>query len=69
MINDRLSGSEALSDQSLAVVTIFAIYHYMHHHRSQGLIHFAGLCRMIEFRGGLAALAKQNRALAQKPWR
>ncbi|OAL56476.1 hypothetical protein IQ07DRAFT_8669 [Pyrenochaeta sp. DS3sAY3a] len=69
LLNDRLSGPDALSDQALAVVTLLTIYSYMHRHQSHGLTHFAGLCTMIRYRGGLAALAKQNIALAQKPWR
>jgi hypothetical protein len=41
----------------------------MHHQLELGLVHFFGLRRMVEFRGGLTKLMKENRCLAQKPWR
>ncbi|KAH7414238.1 hypothetical protein DE146DRAFT_24756 [Phaeosphaeria sp. MPI-PUGE-AT-0046c] len=69
MTNERLSGSKACSDQAIAVVTMLAIYQRMHHQQSIGLVHFQGLQRMVQLRGGLAKLASDNRALAQKPWR
>lgn len=69
MTNERLSSFEACSDQAIAVVTMLAIYQRMHHQQAVGLVHFQGLRRMVELRGGLAKLASENRALAQKPWR
>jgi hypothetical protein len=69
MTNQRLSGAEACSDKAIAVVTMLAIFQRMHHQQSIGLLHFEGLRRMIELRGGLAQLALENRAVAQKPWR
>jgi hypothetical protein len=51
------------------VVTILAIYHLMHHQLGIGFIHFHGLRRMVELRGGLGRLMRENRCLAQKPWR
>ena len=68
-MNERLSSRDACSDKAIAVVTILAIYQRMHHNQSLGLIHFAGLCRMIQLRGGLAKFARENRIVAQKPWR
>jgi hypothetical protein len=69
MTNKRLSGPEACSDEAIAVVTMLAIYQRMHHQQAVGLVHFKGLKRMIQLRGGLAKLATEHRALAQKPWR
>jgi hypothetical protein len=69
MTNKRLSGSDACSDEAIAVVTMLAIYQRMHHQQDIGLVHFKGLKRMIQLRGGLAKLAIEHRALAQKPWR
>lgn len=69
MTNQRLSSSDACSDQAIAVVTMLAIYQRLHHQQAIGLVHFQGLRRMVELRGGLAKLASDNRALAQKPWR
>jgi hypothetical protein len=41
----------------------------MHHQQAVGLVHFQGLRRMIALRGGLVQLSRNNRAVAQKPWR
>ncbi|KAF2637503.1 hypothetical protein P280DRAFT_472215 [Massarina eburnea CBS 473.64] len=68
-LNERLSGPEAIRDTTMAVVTMLTIYHMMHHQRPNGRVHFKGLCRMIQLRGGLAKLARENVVLAQKPWR
>ena len=64
-----LAGPEALSDKTIAGITILAIYQLVHGNVGIGLLHFEGLCRIIRLRGGLAALMEHNRALAQKPWR
>jgi hypothetical protein len=48
-------------------VSMLAIYQRMHHQHAIGLVHFAGLRRMIGLRGGLAQLGRENRELAQKP--
>jgi hypothetical protein len=69
MTNARLSGPDACSDKAIAVVTMLAIYQRMHHQQAVGLVHFQGLRRMIALRGGLAQLSRNNRAVAQKPWR
>lgn len=69
MTNERLSSSEACSDKAIAVVTMLAIYQRIHHQQAIGLVHFNGLRRMVDLRGGLAKLSSENRALAQKPWR
>jgi hypothetical protein len=69
MTNARLSGPDACSDKAIAVVTMLAIYQRMHHQQAVGLVHFKGLRRMIALRGGLAQLSRNNRAVAQKPWR
>ncbi|KAF1966058.1 hypothetical protein BU23DRAFT_487595, partial [Bimuria novae-zelandiae CBS 107.79] len=57
----RLDGPKAASDAAIAGVTILAIYQLVHGHVETGLVHFAGLCRMIQLRGGLAKLMKHNR--------
>lgn len=66
---NRLNGPKAASDASIACVTVLAIYQLVHGHFETGLVHFNGLCRMIQARGGIAKLLKDHRALAQKPWR
>jgi hypothetical protein len=69
LINRRLSGGEACGDGAIAVVTILTIYHLIHHQFDVGIVHYQGLRRMVELRGGLVQLMKENRCLAQKPWR
>jgi hypothetical protein len=48
---------------------MLAFYQRMHHQHAVGLVHFQGLRRMIDLRGGLARLVRENRAVGQKPWR
>lgn len=69
LVNMKLSGPDCVSDNAIAAVVSLAIYQQIHHLYSTGLIHLDGLRRMIELRGGMAKLIKQNRALAVKPLR
>jgi hypothetical protein len=69
LIAPRLSEPDACSDEAIAVVTILTIYHLMHHQLEIGIVHFHGLRRMVELRGGLVKLMSENRCLTQKPWR
>lgn len=69
LVNEKLSGPGATSDRAIAVVTALAIYQRLHHQQSTGMIHFDGLYRMIQLRGGITKLAAEHRSLAQKPWR
>lgn len=69
LINAKLSGPNAISDSSIAVVTALTIYQRIHQQQSTGMIHFDGLVRMIQLRGGIAKLAQHDRALALKPYR
>lgn len=69
LINARISGPDPVSNSTIAAVTSLIIYQRLQDQRSTGLIHFDGLCRMIELRGGMAELSKDNRSLAQKPFR
>ncbi len=69
LVNLKLSGPESVSDSAIAAVVTLAIYQQVHHLHSTGLIHLNGLYRMIQLRGGIARLMKENRALAVKPLR
>ena len=69
LVNLKLSGPESISDSAIAAVVTLAIYQQIHHLHSTGLIHLNGLYRMIQLRGGIARLMKENRALALKPLR
>ncbi len=69
LVNSKLSGPESVSDSAIAAVVTLAIYQQVHHLHSTGLIHLNGLYRMIQLRGGIDRLMKENRALALKPLR
>ncbi|RYP11329.1 hypothetical protein DL764_000147 [Monosporascus ibericus] len=69
LVNLKLSGPESVSDNAIAAVVTLAIYQQIHQQHSTGLIHLNGLYRMIQLRGGIARLMKENRALALKPLR
>lgn len=69
LINKRLSGPEAISDGTIAVVTTLAVFQRIHQQNSTGMIHLDGLYRMIQLRGGMESISRGNRTLALKPWR
>lgn len=69
LVNLKLSGPESVSDSAIAAVITLAIYQQIHHLHSAGLVHLNGLYRMIQLRGGIARLMKDNRALALKSLR
>lgn len=69
LVNQKLSGPGYVSDSAIAAVVSLAIYQQIHHQHSTGLIHLNGLYRMIQLRGGIEKLLKENRALALKPLR
>lgn len=69
LVNLKLSGPESVSDCAIAAVVTLAIYQQIHRLPSIGLIHLNGLYRMIQLRGGITRLMKENRALALKPLR
>ena len=69
LVNLKLSDPESISDSAIAAVVTLAIYQQIHHLHSLGLIHLNGLYRMIQLRGGIARLMKENCALALKPLR
>lgn len=66
LINERLSGNDAVSDTTIAVVVIMAKYEDLQGQYHQGLVHLEGLQRMVQLRGGMSQLMKNMPALAQK---
>ena len=69
LVNLKLSGPESVSDSAIAAVVTLTVYQQIHHLHAVGLIHLNGLYRMIQLRGGIARLMRENRALALKPLR
>ncbi|KAK8035446.1 hypothetical protein PG993_010441 [Apiospora rasikravindrae] len=68
IINKRLSGPEALCDGSIAVVTSLAMHEDLNQQQSTAMLHFQGLRRMIDLRGGIKQLFLINRHIGQKVW-
>lgn len=69
LVNIKLSGPDSVSDDAIAAVVSLAIYQQIHHEPATGLVHFHGLYRMIQLRGGISRFLEENRALALKPLR
>lgn len=69
LVNLKLSGPESVSDSAIAAVITLAIYQQIHIQHATGLIHLSGLYRMIQLRGGISRLMKENRSLALKALR
>ena len=66
LINERLSGTEALSDRTMVVVVAMTQYERLQGHYGQSLVHFKGLQRMVELRGGISQLMNVKPGLVQK---
>ncbi|OBT63718.1 hypothetical protein VE03_06190 [Pseudogymnoascus sp. 23342-1-I1] len=66
LINERLSGNDAVSDATIAVVVILAQHERLRGHHQEGLVHVGGLERMVQLRGGVMALSRYRPALTQK---
>ncbi|KAI1803530.1 hypothetical protein F4811DRAFT_562433 [Daldinia bambusicola] len=69
IVNQRLSGEKALSDTTLASVVAMLQYERMCGQYHQSLVHFRGLQRMVELRGGISQLRRDKPELAQKIFR
>ncbi|TGO28341.1 hypothetical protein BPAE_0029g00720 [Botrytis paeoniae] len=66
LINEKLSGNEAVADTTIAVVLTMSHYYRLQGQFSQGLVHLQGLERMVEMRGGISNLKREQYTLAQK---
>lgn len=69
IINERLAGNGAVSDETIAAVVAMAQYDRHQGEYTRGCIHIQGLCRMIALRGGIAKLASERPTLTQKIFR
>jgi hypothetical protein len=69
LVNEKLSGGEALSDTTMAVVIVMTQYERLRGQHRQGLVHLEGLHQMVEMRGGISQIIKNNPPLAQKIFR
>lgn len=63
LINERLSGNDAVSNQTIAAVVAMVLYERQQGQFRRGLIHVKGLRQMTELRGGLSQLAQTEPSL------
>jgi hypothetical protein len=68
LINERLSGNEALSDPTIAAIVGLIRHERLQDQHRTAMIHFTGLRRVIKLRGGVARLMN-NPHLASKIFR
>jgi hypothetical protein len=68
LVNAKLSGVHALSDLAICTVILLCLVSSIRKLPSQTKVHFDGLCRMINLRGGLDQL-KENPFLTEKAHR
>ncbi|GAB1312802.1 hypothetical protein MFIFM68171_03012 [Madurella fahalii] len=66
LVNSRLSGPDAVSDENLAAVVILEMYERCRGQYREGLVHLNGLQRMTELRGGIFKLATSRPDVVQK---
>jgi hypothetical protein len=66
LINERLSGDNAVSDPNIAVVIMMAHYDRSQDQYAQGFAHVKGLQRMVAMRGGIARLLRIRPDIAHK---
>ncbi|KAL2272526.1 hypothetical protein FJTKL_06519 [Diaporthe vaccinii] len=69
LVNVKLSGPNSVSDSAIAAVVALVMYQQVHNQHSAGLVHLHGLFQMIQLRGGIFRLLRENRALALKALR
>jgi hypothetical protein len=66
LINERLSGKDAISNTNIAVVLIMTQYERLQDQYPQSLVHLDGLQRMVELRCGISQLRREKPSIAQK---
>ncbi|KAI9369083.1 hypothetical protein BJX61DRAFT_536724 [Aspergillus egyptiacus] len=66
LVQERLTGTEATSDMTIAVLVIMAQYERLQGQYSRGYIHMQGLKRMAELRGGIGSLSRECWGVVQK---
>lgn len=69
LLNERLSGPDAVADATIAVVVALTQYDRLKGHYYGSLAHIVGLQRMVELRGGISQLVISIPGVAQKIFR
>ncbi|KAH8888079.1 hypothetical protein GQ53DRAFT_872304 [Thozetella sp. PMI_491] len=65
LLNERLQSNEALSDSTLAIIVMLLIQEQIRKGRMEAEIHYTGLQKLVELRGGLCTL-EENPTLLLK---
>lgn len=58
LVRKRLKSEEAVSDSTLGIVLMLVIQEQIRNEQSEAQIHYEGLGKMIELRGGLCQLER-----------
>ncbi|OAA59641.1 hypothetical protein SPI_05839 [Niveomyces insectorum RCEF 264] len=66
LVNERLSGDAALSDATIALVVLLILHEQVSRKEAVADIHFRGLIKMVELRGGMDQLEANDKALVLK---
>lgn len=66
LVNQRLAGDDALSDATFRLVIMLILHEQMCRKEAAAEIHFQGLTRMVELRGGLDKLEATGKSLVLK---
>ena len=69
LVNARLSGRDAASNETIAVVLVLGLYERYQGEYRRGLVHLDGLRRMLDLRGGIRELSTSKPDLARKIFR
>lgn len=56
LVNEKLNSDEALSDTSLGTILMLIIQEQIRKEKQQADVHYQGLRRMIQLRGGISTL-------------
>jgi len=69
LLNSKLSGADALKDPTIAAVVAMTGYERLRGEYQKGFVHLKGIERMVELRGGISQLTKNQPGLTQKIFR
>ena len=69
LVSDRLSGKEALTNSTIAIIVSMTHYDRLRGEYKQGIVHFDGLRRIVALRGGIAEFTRTWPRMAQKIFR
>ena len=69
LVNARLSGRDAVSNETVMVVLSLGLYERFQGEYRRGLVHLDGLVRMMDLRGGIREFSTSRPDLARKVFR